>query len=276
MKLDEQKGYRQAEKDFTQKLDTSIAVLTIKLEKELKDGIIATKEEFVQQLADQSEELLQQMRAELLQVQGLDGEDGKDGFDGEDGSDGKDGKDGRDGQDGKNGITPIKGVDYFTKKDIGHIALIASQKIKIPKTKKEPEIDGDKLLHIFTNLPEGKKLGTKHIDGLEQTLSAFDNQLRRGYLHGGGDTVSAGTGISITISGGTKVISASGGGVNLEIPTGTVDGSNASFTVLNTPKYITVDGLNKFQTTHYSYDSSTKTITITDGASPALYIRSFY
>lgn len=62
---------------------------------------------------------------------GKPGRDGKDGKDGKQGLPGKPGKDGRDGKDGKDGksltpfeiaeikreATPIKGVDYYTKKD---------------------------------------------------------------------------------------------------------------------------------------------------------------
>lgn len=68
----------------------------------------------------------------------------------------------------------------------------------------------DKILE----LPEDKfKLKVSQVDGLKQTLDAFNAQIgRRGYLHGGGDTVVAGTNITVTPnSNGTKTISASGG-----------------------------------------------------------------
>ena len=55
------------------------------------------------------------------------------------------------------------------------------------------------------------KLKTSNIDGLEQTFNAFRSQLSRGYLHGGGDTVVAGTGISITTNpNGSKTITNTG------------------------------------------------------------------
>ncbi len=63
----------------------------------------------------------------------------------------------------------------------------------------------DKIMELAK---QGKfKLDKSNISGLEQTMSAFSNQLGKGYLHGGGDTVTAGTNISITTnSAGQKVI----------------------------------------------------------------------
>ncbi len=88
-------------------------------------------------------------------------------------------------------------------------------------------------------LPDGKfKLKSTQIDGLEQTLTAFRSQLSRGYLHGGGDTVIAGTNISITTnSSGQKVISSTlpvlAGVTSLNTLTGAVTlvaGSNVTIT----------------------------------------------
>ncbi len=141
----------------------------------------------------------------------------------------------KDGKDGRDGETPIKGVHYFTKREIEQIAKIASTMVRSPKNGKDAEIDGEKLLHLFTNLPEGKKLSTKHIDGLEQTLNAFKNQLGRGYLHGGGDTVGAGSGVTITIVNGTKIISATGSSGTSVIGE-VVSFSGTSGTLANTPQ----------------------------------------
>lgn len=66
----------------------------------------------------------------------------------------------------------------------------------------------------------------------------------------------------------------SSGGVIPEVPTGTVNGSNTTFTVTNTPLWISVDGTNKFSPTNYTY--ATGTITIVDGAPPTLEIHSFH
>ena len=69
-------------------------------------------------------------------------------------------------------------------------------------------------------------------------------------------------------------VATSTSGANVETPSGTINGSNTVFTVVHEPSFIIVDGLAKFLTTHYTY--AALTITITDGAPPALYIRSFY
>lgn len=76
------------------------------------------------------------------------------------------------------------------------------------------EIDPMSVVDKILSLPSDKlKLKTSNIDGLEQTLSAFRSQISsRGYVHGGGDTVAAGTNVTITTnSQGQKVISATGG-----------------------------------------------------------------
>ena len=87
----------------------------------------------------------------------------------------------------------------------------ASLKIIQEKFETDPMSVIDKIL----KMPEGKfKLKTSHIDGLEQTISAFRSQItKQGYLHGGGDTVGAGANITITTNtDGVKIIASSGAG----------------------------------------------------------------
>jgi predicted transcriptional regulator len=107
------------------------------------------------------------------------------------------------------------------------------------------DVDPMSVIEKIMSLPEGKfKLTTKHIDGLEQTMAAFRSQLGRGYLHGGGDTVTAGTNITITTTpGGKKQIASTGGGSLTPIAiTGTVNGSNKVFTS-TLPTYVISDGV---------------------------------
>lgn len=66
----------------------------------------------------------------------------------------------------------------------------------------------------------------------------------------------------------------SGGGVNVEEPVGVVDGSNGTFTVSNTPKYIVTDGTTRFEGAGYSYSAGT--ITVDALVVPWAYIRSIY
>lgn len=61
------------------------------------------------------------------------------------------------------------------------------------------------------------------------------------------DKLAAGANITLTIlnPGGNEQleIAAVTGGFSIEVPTGSVDGSNTAFTVLNTPKGLVIDGI---------------------------------
>lgn len=64
-----------------------------------------------------------------------------------------------------------------------------------------------------------------------------------GYVHGGGDTVDAGTGISISVVNGKKVITATGtASINPITVTGTVDDSNTTFTASSAPSMVNING----------------------------------
>jgi len=131
--------------------------------------------------------------------------------------------------------------------------------IKIIETVDREEIKEEILEEVLNKIPKekdvfeevtkhpNKKLYPKHITGLEQTLHAFETQLKSkgGYLHGGGDTVGAGSNITIVEIGGKKIISSTGGGstfIELD-PIETPDGSNTVFTFTQKPTYIISDGV---------------------------------
>ena len=119
----------------------------------------------------------------------------------------------------------------------------------------------DKILKLAD---EGKlKLKTSHIEGLEQTIRAFQSQIgTRGYLHGGGDTVSAGSNIVITTNpNGTKVISTTGA-LSPLIATGPVDGSNINFSFVSKPTYIISDGAWYTENKGWSWNAGTLTATM--------------
>jgi hypothetical protein len=163
----------------------------------------------------------------------------------------------------------IKGIDYPTEEQI---VYLIEQHIK--NSQEHEDVISDK---VFGNIIKRKKLSTSHIDGLEQTISATFNQLkaRGGYLHGGGDTVRAGTGVTIAVdSSGTKVISSTGSGTGytVETPSGAVDESNRTFTVTHAPVYIVIDGATYFQNAGYTLAGLTLTVT----KAPVDFIRSFY
>lgn len=117
------------------------------------------------------------------------------------------------------------------------------------------ETDPMSVIDKIMSLPEGKfKLTTKHIDGLEQTLSAFRSQLGRGYLHGGGDTVKAGTNITInTDPDGKKVINANTG-------SGTVTSVTGTAPIASTGGTTPVISLNNTTVTPGSYTSTNLTV----------------
>lgn len=94
------------------------------------------------------------------------------------------------------------------------LKAIPDNKASLKIVQEKIETDPISVIEKIMALPKGKfKLKMDNIDGLEQTMSAFNSQLGRGYLHGGGDTVKAGTGITITTnSAGNKVISSTSSG----------------------------------------------------------------
>ena len=88
------------------------------------------------------------------------------------------------------------------------------KKIIIPQPKDGKDADVSVVAEeVIKHIKDGKvKISTKHIDGFEDSQSVLRNFIARGSLHGGGDTVAAGTGISIVQgSDGKKIISATGG-----------------------------------------------------------------
>lgn len=70
------------------------------------------------------------------------------------------------------------------------------------------------------------------------------------------------------------LVSATGsgtGGVNTEAPTGTVDGSNLTFTFSNSPKAISVDGLLRRATKGYTISGAGPYTVTVDALTPPVY-----
>lgn len=169
-------------------------------------------------------------------------------------------------QKGEKGDTPIAGVHYPIPKDgvsVDHEKVVQDVLAKIPQPKdgKDAVID-DKLIARIAKLTKGKdgkaptldevvkhikeNLTVEHIPGLKREIDLVHNQLagkiygKDTLIRGGGDTVEAGTNITITKVNGKSRISSSGGG-GILTPTGAVDGSNTVFVFASTPSIITVD-----------------------------------
>lgn len=153
---------------------------------------------YIEYLEKQIEEIVKETPNKLVKFieehqDKLKGADGKDGADGVDGQDGQDGIDGKDGKDGKDGVTPVKGKDYFTKKEIKQIARDASSLIKIPEqkpfklNKKQKDelldyiaeriviekVSGIDVVEMLEDLPDKQKLDP------EKGLKNFKNAVRR-------------------------------------------------------------------------------------------------
>ncbi len=190
-------------------------------------------------------------------VVGPKGEKGDRGPEGLPGSDGAKGRDGRDGAPGEKGEQGDQG-------DAGSPDL--------------PDEVVDKVNAARS------KIKLTAIADLPQTLERLTAMTREGrggkggqYLHGGGDTVQAGTNITITRnSNGTKTISSTsggGGGGSLalvpETPPETVNASRLVFTVSAEPEYIVADGATLYDGEGYTYSN----LQVTMGLAPSLYIR---
>ena len=114
--------------------------------------------------------------------------------DGKDGKDGEKGATGSRGATGKDGYTPVRGVDYWTRQDMEE--LVAAVVGKLPKQSNKKEVVKPISYKDITDAPDVSDL-PKLVDFL-----------KKGGFRGGGDTVSAGTGISITRANGLTTISA--------------------------------------------------------------------
>lgn len=126
------------------------------------------------------------------------------------------GRDGKDGKDGKDGLTPQKGVDYLTKEDRESLILATLTRIRTPKDGENAVVDEEKIANLAIKLIKEKQLITSdHIGGLKNEMSSYRSQmaLRQAGQHGGGDTIVAGSGITLTRNAnGTTTIAATGMG----------------------------------------------------------------
>lgn len=191
-------------------------------------------------------------------------------------------------KDGENGKTPKRGVDYFHEKDIKSLTDAVLKKLPKPKDGKNAEVNVEEVVATLLNAPKGKRLTVNHIDGLregiEQTARAFTAQLGKGYLHGGGDTVKAGTNVTLTKnSDGTTTISASGSGgganVSTEKLTPTTSGSNITLNLTGlTHTFTAILGVYKNgqlldpNDTSFGWSRSSNTITVLNATTDDVFL----
>lgn len=201
----------------------------------------------------------------------------------------------------KDGLTPVKGVDYFTpeeKKELrdeilslatpvkgvdyfdGTDGVDGSDYVLTEKDKKSiaQSIEVPVVDKVIVEKEIIKEVTSK---ALEKKMTAFEGELAKfidkktfdksfndvkGKLdmrwHGGGlskvitDATLTGSGTSANP---LKVV---GGGVNYETPTGLINDSNVTFTVLNTPKAVILNGSTYFQNDGYTLSGLTITMLI--------------
>lgn len=168
---------------------------------------------------------------------GKDGKDGRNGRDGRDGVDGVDGKDGKDGKDGAMGVIDEATIAYLEDR-------IDTVKKEIDKAPQSRSGWGAHPLQI--------KDGNTLIEKVARVIN-FGNNLSATRSADGVITVNA----------------ASSGGISVTTPTGSVNGSNTSFTVTDVPQWVVADGITYFDGAGYTYGA----LTVTMDVAPSQYIR---
>lgn len=187
-------------------------------------------------LIDAKAEVMRVVNHALTISQGQQGIQGRQGIKGDKGDKGDSivGPRGPQGEKGDRGDMPT--VDERS------IAEKVAAMIRTPEDGKDAIIDYDKIKEeVFSALKKDKKLKPEDIDGWEQTIGPI-RSLAAGF-RGGGDTVTAGSNITITTNAnGQKVIAAAGASLSIITVTGTVDDSNTSFTAASAPTVVVVNG----------------------------------
>ncbi len=193
------------------------------------------------------------------------GEPGRDGVDGKDGKDGKNGRDGKQGPPGQPGeaVMPKPGVDYPSRDQIMQMMKDVVIKNMTPED----------IVSLINSLPVASKfqIDASHIANLPKASRG------KAQKHGGGDTVAAGTGVTISRdSNGVVTISSSGGIGAWSTPpeTPASDGSVKIFTVgITTPTDVLADGTIYPSGTVWTFLAGQITISIGGGAGPTQFIR---
>lgn len=194
---------------------------------------------------------------------------------GDRGEDGKDGNDGTSVDHGKVVTDVLKRIPPPIKVDYTKVAKLAAQLVPKPKNGKDGQsVD---VATVIEELKKTQHLSIEHIKGLDPTVKALSSQLagkiygRDTSIRGGGDTVAAGSGVTITLTNGVKTISASGGSFSTLSATETPNGSRTVFTfslATAQPSYLVVDNVWMKATTasgtvNWTWNSGAKQATLT-------------
>ncbi len=157
-------------------MKNSIADIFIKLPQESRDLIIKRLQSYTQKKEIKKiEGVFTDLIAKIELPKGEKGEPGIIGERGEKGTDGKDGVPGipgargKNGNPGKDGKAPIKGVDYFTSKDISEIERSVLK--KAAELIRIPELSAEVVKQKLESLKGDKRLSADAIKGLEKYLN---------------------------------------------------------------------------------------------------------
>lgn len=179
------------------------------------------------------------------------------------GEPGKPGAAGESIKGAKGDAPPVHDVAALIKNDV-----VEALKPHIPPAPPgEPGKDAEPLdpMAVIELIKEKKLLLPEHIHGL-------DIEIKRGVVRGGGDTVAAGTGVTIIQTNGVKTINSTGGGGFTELAaTETPNGVIKVFTfavATAQPSYIVADNVwlkatSKAGTVNWTWASGTKKATLT-------------
>lgn len=176
---------------------------------------------------------------------------------GKDGKDGKDGKPGKDGKDGKDSAVPgPQGPPGPAGKPGKDGKPDASVPAAVAKLKKEI----DRLASSMSGTMVTYRVNGELVsNGAVLDLIAGDN------VSFETETTSDGARITVNNTGG----GGGGGGVNIETPTGAVDGTNSTFVFTAAPEWIVADGIMYFEGAGYALAGLTATMDIP----PSQYVR---
>lgn len=234
--------------EFKEKIAEANSLIEASSVKEVATQLTALRDTLVSSL---SEATVMLERAQTIQ-EGKQGEQGPQGVgimgpQGDPGYTPIKGVDYFDGENGKDGYTPIKGKDYFDGKDGSTIIGPPGPEGRSGKPgKNAPAIDEEGLAErVREGFFSGKhKLETKHVSGLDQTISILRNFVATNKsVRGGGDTVVAGSGVTITRNANGQSVISSTGGFSVLTATGTVNDSNTVFTFVSSPTLVVVNGV---------------------------------
>lgn len=241
---------------------------------------------------------------------GSDGRDGRDGKDGLKGRDGKDGVNGRDGVNGVNGKdgSPDTPEEVVEKVNLSSTKIRRNKVEGLDEMEKNIDdklqrfrggtIFGGRGVHLYTDSIKRGLANTLNIKAGTGVTITYDHANGQNNVTfsatGGGvvDSVNGQTGVVVLDaadvgadpagSAATAESNANAytdtqiagitGGYTVETPSGTVDGSNTTFTVSAVPVYIVVDGITLFDGAGYTI----ATLTLTLDNAPQQFIRSFH